>query len=614
MKLTIGKKLYLGFGAIVTIILIIVVYNSLKLSELRKLQDDGADRADAAVLAQQARRIGYKLYTAVADAQINGYTPEIRTIFDEYAKESEEVLDLVKKKADTDEEKMWTTEAAKSVTDGINLFRNQMVPLFSSNDKINAEKSIKTIDKAIDDAMQKSQEPLRNYSKSLELESSQADKEFDLTAKNISNVSLVLAIFAVVIAAIIAFFITRGITLALSKAVTVTQQIASGNLNVTFDERVLAGSDETSALTRYMKEMAEQLKRTITFALDSSDNVTNGSTQLSSASQNISQGASEQAASIEEVSASIEDVSSSIEEISSSIEEISASIEQMTASISQNADNANQTEKIASKSSVDAKDGGIAVQKTVEAMKQIAEKISIIQEIARQTNLLSLNASIEAARAGEHGKGFAVVASAVQKLAERSQDSAEEISKISKSSVDLAVSAGAMLDKLVPDIQKTSELVAEINAASAEQSNGIQQVNTAVQQVNTSVQRVNSSVQQVNTTVQQFNQVIQTNASASEELASTSEELLSQSEELKSQLSYFQVDTDSVQGKGSIRKQRKQSSVPHVVPVKQNIAITREHGHGQPVSHGKREESANENKSGFAIDMMDEEDNNFHRL
>lgn len=612
MKLTIGKKLYLGFGAIVTIILIIVFYNALKLNELRKLQDQGAMRAVTSVLAQEAKQLGFKIYKIVADAQINGLTMEIRALLDEEVKEAESVLDQVEKNADTDEEKRWSSEARKEITNGINIFRNQMIPLLASTDKVQAGKEIKDLDAFIDDAFGKAQIPLNNYSKSLNAESVEADKVFDKTAENMSDVSMILAIVALAFAVIIAFFITRGITQALSKAVSVTQQIAGGNLNVTFDDRILAGSDETSVLTRYMKEMAEQLKTTITFALDSSDNVTTGSTQLSSASQNISQGASEQASSIEEVSASIEDVSSSIEEVSSSIEEISASIEQMTASISQNADNANQTEKIASKSSIDAKDGGIAVQKTVEAMKQIAEKISIIQEIARQTNLLSLNASIEAARAGEHGKGFAVVASAVQKLAERSQDAAEEISKISKSSVDLAVSAGAMLDKLVPDIQKTSELVAEINAASAEQSNGIQQVNTAVQQVNTSVQRVNSSVQQVNTTVQQFNQVIQTNASASEELASTSEELLSQAEELKSKLSYFQVDTSDSQGHHSVRKPRKQSSALHAIPVKHNVAITKEHR--QPVSHGKRDESANENKTGFAIDMMDEEDNNFQRL
>ena len=176
---------------------------------------------------------------------------------------------------------------------------------------------------------------------------------------------------------------------------------------------------------------------------------------------------------------------------------------------------------IAQKAATDAQESGKAVSESVSAMTEIASKISIIEEIARQTNLLALNAAIEAARAGEHGKGFAVVASEVRKLAERSQTAAAEISELSSSTVDVAQKAGEMLSKLVPDIQKTAELVQEISAASAEQNNGVDQINKAIMQLD---------------------QVIQQNASASEEMASTSEELSSQGEQLQSTISFFKTD------------------------------------------------------------------------
>jgi methyl-accepting chemotaxis protein len=193
---------------------------------------------------------------------------------------------------------------------------------------------------------------------------------------------------------------------------------------------------------------------------------------------------------------------------------------EMVSSIEQNAENANKTEEIARQSAKDARQGGEAVTKTVGAMKEIADKISIIEEIARQTNLLALNAAIEAARAGEHGKGFAVVAAEVRKLAERSGTAASEISELSSSSVQIAEHAGSLLDSLVPNIEKTAELVQEIAAASAEQNNGAEQISGAITQLDT---------------------VIQQSASASEEMASASEELSAQAQEMQSTMEFFKV-------------------------------------------------------------------------
>jgi methyl-accepting chemotaxis protein len=215
-------------------------------------------------------------------------------------------------------------------------------------------------------------------------------------------------------------------------------------------------------------------------------------------------------------------------------------MEEMVSNIKQNADNAQQTDKIANKSAKDAQESGKSVLEAVAAMKEIADKISIIEEIARQTNLLALNAAIEAARAGEHGKGFAVVAAEVRKLAERSQKAAGEINQLSANTLKVSEKSGEMLDKLVPDIQRTAELVQEITAASKEQDAGAEQINKALQQLE---------------------QVIQQNASAAEEMASTTEELTGQSDQLVSALSFFNTG----EGDGApVRKPSAAKAVRHI--------------------------------------------------
>ncbi len=243
--------------------------------------------------------------------------------------------------------------------------------------------------------------------------------------------------------------------------------------------------------------IVSNIRKVVNDISQSAEYVASGSQELSSSTQQISQGATEQAASAEQAS---------------------SSMEQMSSNIRQNADNAQQTEKISMQAADDAEKGGRAVEETVNAMKQIAEKISIIEEISRQTNMLALNAAIEAARAGQHGKGFAVVADAVRKLAERSQTAAGEISNLSSTSVGIAENAGEMLNKIVPDIRKTAELVQEINASSGEQNSGADQINQALQQLD---------------------QVIQQNASASEEISATSEELAAQAAQLQSTIAIF---------------------------------------------------------------------------
>jgi methyl-accepting chemotaxis protein len=314
----------------------------------------------------------------------------------------------------------------------------------------------------------------------------------------------------------------NALIVAMNDVTHAAEEISQGNLEVTIRER--SSGDK---LMQALSAMVEGLTSTVSEIRNIATEVSTASQSISSASVQVSNGASAQA---------------------SAAEEASSSMEEMGSNIKQNADNAQQTDKIATKSAKDAQESGKCVLEAVAAMKEIATKISIIEEIARQTNLLALNAAIEAARAGEHGKGFAVVAAEVRKLAERSQRAAGEINHLSGTTVKVSEKAGEMLDKLVPDIQKTAELVQEITAASKEQDIGSEQINKALQQLE---------------------KVIQQNASAAEEMSSTTEELTGQAEQLVTALQFFRTkDSDrapvarSASAKSNGASVKRQSAAP----------------------------------------------------
>ena len=257
----------------------------------------------------------------------------------------------------------------------------------------------------------------------------------------------------------------------------------------------------------------------------------------------------------------------------------------MAANIKQNASNASETERIARQSAKDAEVSGNAVGRAVTAMQTIAEKITIVQEIARQTDLLALNAAVEAARAGEHGKGFAVVASEVRKLAERSQAAAAEIGTLSSDSVKVAQEAGSMLQKLVPDIKRTAELVEEISAACREQDVGSAQINQAIQSLD---------------------KVTQQNASAAEELSATAEELANQSERLQETIAFFRISDQPGQrsAAGEEGSRRRDESSPRCTSRSPRLSPSRIRSPSKRIREGC---SRSQGRQGFALDMKDDE-------
>ncbi len=352
----------------------------------------------------------------------------------------------------------------------------------------------------------------------------------------------------------------QGMVRNLRMTAAITDKIADGNLMV--EPKPLSDKD---TLGLALERMVERLRAIVGEALSASNNVSSGSQELAATSEQLAQGSAEQA---------------------SSCEEASSSSEEMAANIKQNASNAGETERIARQSAKDAELSGAAVGRAVSAMQTIAEKITIVQEIARQTDLLALNAAVEAARAGEHGKGFAVVASEVRKLAERSQAAAAEIGTLSSDSVKVAQEAGGMLEKLVPDIKRTAELVEEISAACREQDVGSAQINQAIQQLD---------------------KVTQQNASASEEMSATAEELANQADRLQETISFFQVESSAVADRGPGRKAAKADKPAVHTQIAKAQSFHRPKAKASVAAKAPATAKSNSHAGGFALDMHDDE-------
>jgi methyl-accepting chemotaxis protein len=602
MRVTIKTKLALAFGVIITLLAITAGYGIYSLSNLNAAISDLI--SGPAQRLEHAQNLGsvqlrivrgqMNIATATSAADINGYieaSDRNRKLF----------IDEVNWLKDAS-----TSEAGRQSWQVVQDLGTQFAQI---DDRIrsyarsgNAQEAVRLATgegRALVDQIEEQINQRVETNKGL---MQQADADTDQQYATTRNIVITITIASLLIAVGAALWIAMGISTGLRKVMGVAEAVAIGDLNQNVEIKTndeikdlvdtinamtanlrstanvadqIANGDLTvspkalsdkDTLGLSLKSMVERLRGVVADALSAADNVSSGSQELSSGSEQLSQGATEQA---------------------SSAEEASASMEQMAANIKQNADNAAQTEKIARQSSRDAEASGEAVSRAVGAMRTIAEKISIVQEIARQTDLLALNAAVEAARAGEHGKGFAVVASEVRKLAERSQAAAAEISALSGETVQTATDAGEMLNKLVPAIQKTAELVSEISAACREQDIGASQINEAIQQLD---------------------KVTQQNAGASEEMSGTSEELAAQAEELQASIAFFKVDRT---GAANPRAEAFRPAPPARAP--QRPAQKAAPSHRPASDHSVTAQQAR--AKGFALDMSmggpDADDENF---
>jgi len=374
----------------------------------------------------------------------------------------------------------------------------------------------------------------------------EAEKDYNSSlemSQDITTNSLIIIFVIIILIITSAYLLIRSITVPMSTAVNLLDKLANGDLNITIPNEYFNRKDEVGDLLQSMSSMITNLTNIVKTIKQNSGQIAGASLQLSNTSQLLSQGATEQA---------------------SSVEEVSATMEEIAASITQNSDNSKQTEKISEASAQGMVKMAETSKESLDSIKTISQKITIISDIAFQTNILALNAAVEAARAGDQGKGFAVVATEVRKLAEKSKIAADEIISLSNRSVTISQNASKMLQEILPEISKTAHLVQEISQSSTEQSNGALQVNNALQQLNN---------------------ITQQNAASSEELASSAEELSGQADALNHLISFFKIDN---------------SNSDNFLPKNENIFMQKE----EP----KKMKPASKLASGFKLDFNDSND------
>jgi methyl-accepting chemotaxis protein len=542
-NMKVATRITLGFGAVVVLLLFISVTSVLRLATVHQASEVIMDEVFPKVLlAEDIEKGALNNGSLVRDALLAKNPADAEKAWQELQTGRNATDELMKKI-----QAVLVTDRGKGLFKSTTDRRDALNPKFqrlhelSNTDKAKAVEYLNSDFVAANNALIAAADDFTQYQGVL---MHAADVNGGAVYSSTRLLVICLAMGAVLVAVGLAFLIIRNLQRTLggepAYAAEVMKKVAVGDFTVTVTTRegdqtsllyttkqmVASAGQSIGEVVRVMGALAQgDLTQSIEKSYQGSFEemktyVNNTVSKLSQVVTEVNGGAEALASASEEVSATAQSLSQASSQQAASVEETSASMEQMTASITQTSENAKVTDGMATKAAGEAGEGGEAVRETVAAMKQIAQKIGIIDDIAYQTNLLALNAAIEAARAGEHGKGFAVVAAEVRKLAERSQIAAQEIGTVATSSVELAEKAGKLLDTIVPNIKKTSDLVQEISAASSEQTSGVGQINASVTQMS---------------------QTTQQNAASSEELAATAEDMSSRAEQLQHTMAFFKL-------------------------------------------------------------------------
>ncbi|MBF0295462.1 MAG: chemotaxis protein [Magnetococcales bacterium] len=494
-------RIIASFLLLACVFLAAALYQVHVMSRLAQLQDEGAGRFKSAgeVLEIVLRAEG--VYSIAADAAINRNLEASQRSLREATAQMEKDLAALAILVDTPEERATLETVKTQYKNYISRIAGDYFATIAAMDaqKESAEaKRLRQLDGELDEVRNGLMNQLKEIKESLAKEAEEADAHFDATRTEAIRIAMVILVMVFLLAVALGMAIARQIMRQVGgepeEIAQLAAQVASGDLTMRLD-----ASGKATGIFLALREMVTRLREVVRELQGVADQVGTGSNEIAVSATNLAQGVSEQA---------------------TSLQSATFAMTQMTSSCKLGTDSADTTQTLALRAARDAAQGGKAVVESVQAMQEIASRISIIEEIARQTNLLALNAAIEAARAGEHGKGFAVVAAEVRKLAERSQVAAGEIGQLSSSSVQISEEAGAIIEKLVPDIQETAERIRGIADCNRQQREGIDQISQSVFQVD---------------------QVVQTNAGASEEMAATAEEMSAQAQSMINIMAYFKT-------------------------------------------------------------------------